>query len=380
MELMTHVTGSDGHNAGMRASPLTRLRCVTIWMLLGLVLVVWSLLVVTVADRGPVAIVLVTVLAAATVRLMLRAMGTVYGHWLDIAVGVMAAAVAFPLIRQVDERPAALLWSMAAGLFVVSLALLLSQGWRVAATVIGLAGILMALWLSGFPIGVAGLMAGSALMIAGGVGMQWWTYEVAKRLEEARVVVAELAVAEERLRFAAELHDIQGHHLQVIALKSELAARVADRDKAIELMREVQQLAREALTDTRAVVGGYRKVTLGTELANAVKVLAAAGVAAAVEAAAEVEGAAERLLGLVVREATTNILRHAQASKATLRLTVRHGEASLTVVNDGAADAGEGGGLRTLAERVEAAGGRLSWGSAQGRFTVHAVVPTEAAS
>lgn len=377
---MTHVTGSDGHNAGMRASPLTRLRCVTIWMLLGLVLVVWSLLVVTVADRGPVAIVLVTVLAAATVRLMLRAMGTVYGHWLDIAVGVMAAAVAFPLIRQVDERPAALLWSMAAGLFVVSLALLLSQGWRVAATVIGLAGILMALWLSGFPIGVAGLMAGSALMIAGGVGMQWWTYEVAKRLEEARVVVAELAVAEERLRFAAELHDIQGHHLQVIALKSELAARVADRDKAIELMREVQQLAREALTDTRAVVGGYRKVTLGTELANAVKVLAAAGVAAAVEAAAEVEGAAERLLGLVVREATTNILRHAQASKATLRLTVRHGEASLTVVNDGAADAGEGGGLRTLAERVEAAGGRLSWGSAQGRFTVHAVVPTEAAS
>ncbi|MFD9945299.1 sensor histidine kinase [Nonomuraea sp. NPDC059023] len=218
---------------------------------------------------------------------------------------------------------------------------------------------------------------------------QWWTYEVAKRLESARLVAGELAVAEERARFAAELHDIQGHHLQVIALKSELAARLgAGRtDEAVALMREVRQLAHDALTDTKAVVGGYRQVSLRTELANAVKVLAAAGILAETRVSAAVAGTAEQLLGLVVREATTNILRHSEASAVRLSLTASDGTARLIITNDGAARTAEpasparmrgaavaGSGLRALAERLERAGGSLSWSGGEGRFTVTATL------
>ncbi|MBA2893011.1 sensor histidine kinase [Nonomuraea soli] len=353
----------------------------TIWTLAGPPLVLWPLLVMPLAGegaRGVVAIVLVTLLVVTTIRLMLRAVDIVRGRgaWLEAVSGGLAATAAFPLIRQIGDRPAALFWSMAAGLLAMAIALRLPRGRRVPAILAAAVAILAAQWISGYPPATAALMGASALGTAAGVGMQWWTYEVAQRLEDARVVAAELAVAEERLRFAAELHDIQGHHLQVIALKSELAARVADRDKAVELMREVQELAREALTDTRAVVGGYRQVSLSVELANAVKVLRAAGVAATVTADDEVGGTAGRLLGLVAREATTNILRHSHASRASVVLAVQEGHGTLTVTNDGAEEASAAGsGLAALAERVEAAGGRLSWGNEQGSFTVRAVVP-----
>ncbi|MFI6479883.1 sensor histidine kinase [Nonomuraea sp. NPDC050663] len=353
----------------------------TIWTLAGPPLVLWPLLVMPLTGDGPrgvIAIVLVTLLVAATIRLMLRAVDIVRGRgaWLEAASGALAATAAFPLIRQSGDRPAALFWSMAAGLLAIAIVFRLPQGRRVPVILgVGIV-ILAAQWISGYPPATAALMAASALGTGVAVGMQWWTYEVAQRLEDARVVAAELAVAEERLRFAAELHDIQGHHLQVIALKSELAARVADRDTAVGLMREVQELARDALTDTRAVVGGYRQVSLSVELANAVKVLKAAGVAATVTAGDEVGGTAGRLLGLVAREATTNILRHSQASRASVVLAVQEGRGTLTVTNDGAEEpSAPGSGLAALAERVEAAGGQLSWGNEQGSFTVRAVVP-----
>ena len=118
-----------------------------------------------------------------------------------------------------------------------------------------------------------------------------WGWEVAARLERARRLSAELAVADERLRFAADLHDIQGHHLQVIALKSELAARLARTDpaRAAAEMEEVQRLAAKALDDTRAVVQGYRRTSLDEEIANATRVLAAAGI----DARMKVEPAAD---------------------------------------------------------------------------------------
>jgi two-component system, NarL family, sensor histidine kinase DesK len=226
-----------------------------------------------------------------------------------------------------------------------------------------------------------GLLAITAATLLG----MLWAWDVAARLERTRRLSAELAVTDERLRFAADLHDIQGHHLQVIALKSELAARLAEADpaRAAAEMKEVQRLSIEALRDTRAVVHGYRRTALDDEIANATKVLAAADIDARMQldAGAESDRLSEtgrHLLGLVVREATTNVLRHSKARHAEVDYRVAAGLARLRMWNDGAApdpSAPAGSGLRTLAERLAAAGGRLTWEHDGERFVVAASLP-----
>ena len=217
-----------------------------------------------------------------------------------------------------------------------------------------------------------------------------WGWEVAARLERARRLAAELAVADERLRFAADLHDIQGHHLQVIALKSELAARLAATDpaRAATEMREVQRLATEALQDTRAVVQGYRRTTLDAEITNATRVLAAAGIDARmqVDPAATSDRLSEtsrHLLGLLVREATTNVLRHSQARHTEVDYRVEAGRARLRVGNDGAVagpSPSRGSGLDMLAERLAAVGGTLTRVHDGDRFVVAASLPLNAST
>jgi two-component system, NarL family, sensor histidine kinase DesK len=229
-----------------------------------------------------------------------------------------------------------------------------------------------------------GLLAITAATLLG----MLWAWDVAARLERTRRLSAELAVTDERLRFAADLHDIQGHHLQVIALKSELAARLAEADpaRAAAEMKEVQRLSIEALRDTRAVVHGYRRTALDDEIANATKVLAAADIDARMQldAGAESDRLSEtgrHLLGLVVREATTNVLRHSKARHAEVDYRVAAGLARLRVWNDGAAPdpgAPAGSGLRTLAGRLAAAGGRLTWEHDGERFVVAASLPVGA--
>ncbi|HEX2275030.1 MAG TPA: histidine kinase [Acidimicrobiales bacterium] len=228
-----------------------------------------------------------------------------------------------------------------------------------------------------FPAGMIGSIAW------GTVGV-WWSWDVAERLNEARRLSAELAVKDERLRFAADLHDIQGHHLQVIALKSELAARLAEADpvRAAAEMKEVQRLSTDALRDTRAVVQGYRRTSLDVEIANAAKVLAAADIEVRVNvdppAGAGTDRLDERsrhLLGLVMREATTNVLRHSQARQAEVDYGVTDGFVRLQIRNDGAVGRSTGtagSGLLALAERVEAAGGELTWEHDGDRFVVTA--------
>lgn len=208
----------------------------------------------------------------------------------------------------------------------------------------------------------AGLVAFSVWMLLGPL----WAWDVAGRLDRARRLEAEVAVKDERLRFAADLHDIQGHHLQVIALKSELAARLAERDpaRAAAEMRDVRQLAADALHDTRAVVHGYRSTTLDDEIANATRVLAAADIDArmTLDPAAVAAGRAapaRHLLGLVVREATTNVLRHSSARRAEVDYRLAGGLARLRFSNDGASEPSaasrpSGSGLPGLAERLRA--------------------------
>jgi two-component system sensor histidine kinase DesK len=229
----------------------------------------------------------------------------------------------------------------------------------------------------------AGLVAFTVWMLLGPL----WAWDTALRLNEARRLEAELAVRDERLRFAADLHDIQGHHLQVIALKSELAARLVELDpgRAAAEMKEVRRLAADALGDTRAVVQGYRRTTLDDEIVNATRVLAAADIDATTNlepsaVATALTEPARHLLGLVMRESTTNVLRHSRARHAEVDYRVTGGFAHLRVSNDGADDEHaahdtDGTGLNALAERLRAAGGELTWNRDGDRFTVTATLP-----
>ncbi|MFF5496241.1 sensor histidine kinase [Streptomyces aquilus] len=218
-----------------------------------------------------------------------------------------------------------------------------------------------------------------------------WAWRIAGRLDRARRLEAELAVKDERLRFASDLHDIQGHHLQVIALKAELASRLAEADppRAAAEMREIRQLCADALRDTRAVVQGIRRTTLDDEIANATRVLAAAGIDArmTLEPApqqGQLGDPARGLLGLVMREATTNVLRHSQARTAEVDYRLVDDRVRLRIANDGAVTgpgSADGTGLRGLAERLRGAGGELTWERAGGdRFTVTATLPLQEAA
>lgn len=218
-----------------------------------------------------------------------------------------------------------------------------------------------------------------------------WVWRVAVRLEDARAQAGELAVARERLRFAADLHDVQGHHLQVIALQAELAGRLLEKgraDQAGAALRDVREQAAEALGETRALVRGLRRVSVQTEIENAREVLAATGAAVDVAvdpASARLAPEPGRLVGLAVREATTNALRHAEPRRVRLALAPEPGDVSrvrLTVAHDGArpAEAPAGTGLAGLAARAEEAGGRLTAGpDGDGGFRLELTVPSSSA-
>ncbi|MYU25122.1 histidine kinase [Streptomyces sp. SID8352] len=203
-----------------------------------------------------------------------------------------------------------------------------------------------------------------------------WLLNAVYALDEARETRVRLAVAEERLRFGRDLHDVMGRNLAVIALKSELAVQLARRGRpeAVEQMIEAQRIAQESQREVRDVVRGYREADLGTELTGARGVLSAAGIDCRVTGeAAGLPAPVQSALGWVVREATTNVLRHGEAERCTVRVRTTKGRVVLTVENDGAvappgADtpagaAGTGGsGLAGLRERLAAVGGTLEAG------------------
>jgi two-component system sensor histidine kinase DesK len=194
---------------------------------------------------------------------------------------------------------------------------------------------------------------------------QIWFWRVVQELDRARDTAEALAIAEERLRFAADLHDIQGHHLQAIALKGELAERLIGRDDeaARKHAAEIADLARTALKETREVVQGYRRASLGTELTNAVGILRAAGITTTVEGdAGDVPPPLQPLFGALVREGTTNVLRHSSAHRCAVVISVLDGQVRVRLHNDGVRGVSTtepGAGLAGLRERFAAVGGRI---------------------
>ena len=214
--------------------------------------------------------------------------------------------------------------------------------------------------------------------------MTCWMLLLVWQLDAARTAQAQLAVAEERLRFSRDLHDVVGRTLSVVAVKSELAAELARRglDGAAEQMLEVRQIAQDSLREVRTLAVGYRTADLDAELAGARSLLRSAGIDARTTMLAELPGPAEReALAWVVRETTTNVVRHSDARRCTLDLMQGDDDTTvvLVVTNDGIApDASapvSGTGLTGLRERLSAVGGRLDVRVEGGTFVVSATVP-----
>jgi two-component system sensor histidine kinase DesK len=196
-----------------------------------------------------------------------------------------------------------------------------------------------------------------------------------RKLLRAQEEIEHLAKLAERERIARDLHDVLGHTLSVIILKSELAGKLMDRDpqRAGTEIREVEQISRQALSEVRDAIRGYRSRGLTAELAQAKATLETAGVAVKCETARiELPALHESVLSMAVREAVTNVVRHAHAHTCRMQLGQQNGSCRLQIEDDGRGGTMvEGNGLRGMRERVEMLGGTLLRDSQSGtRLTI----------
>jgi two-component system, NarL family, sensor histidine kinase DesK len=184
-----------------------------------------------------------------------------------------------------------------------------------------------------------------------------------QKLKIANEEIEHLAKVAERERIARDLHDVLGHTLSVIILKSELAGKLIDQDpgRAKAEIADVEQTSRAALADVRSTIRGYRAHSLEAELKQAKATLETAGVIVKSESEeVRLTPAQESVVALLVREAVTNVVRHARARNCHLRLMPVNGNCRFEIEDDGlGGGAVEGNGLRGMRERIEALGGTL---------------------
>lgn len=205
-------------------------------------------------------------------------------------------------------------------------------------------------------------------------------------LRTAREENARLAVAEERLRFARDLHDLLGHSLSLIALKSELAGRLieADAAHAASEVHDIEQVTRDALREVREAVSGYRQPALDAELIGARTALDAAGIQCdVVRLVGTLPSAVEATIGWALREGVTNVIRHSGATQCEIRIDQRQEKVILSIFDDGRGpmapaelDGRSGNGLAGLSERVAAQGGEMTARPVAGGFKLTATIPT----
>ncbi|MEU9185462.1 sensor histidine kinase [Streptomyces sp. NPDC048484] len=328
-----------------------------------------------------------------------------------VALGVISGLLATAGIALVQHGPGGEDADAAASSFFVGVlafgAGMIALGVRDRRRVLGIvAGFVAGTGVVAFSLGFPGpdaLIAAFAVLLGAGVlaftsVFSAWLLDAVYELDAARETRTRLAVAEERLRFGRDLHDVMGRNLAVIALKSELAVQLARRERpeAVEQMIEVQRIAHESQREVREVVRGYREADLGVELSGAQGVLTAAGVDCTVTGSATgLPPAVQSALGWVVREAATNVLRHGDARRCRVSLEPAGDHVVLTVENDGVKPAAEttssdasprehergrelvgGSGLAGLRERLAAVAGTLEAGPVDGDlFRVVAEVP-----
>lgn len=237
-------------------------------------------------------------------------------------------------------------------------------------------------WLADVHWSVA-VFGGPATLLVGLTNIHY--AEVRRRdalLRQSREDVRRLAAVAERERIGRDLHDLLGHTLSVIALKSDLAARFVERSdpRAAEEIRDVQRISRDTLRQVREAVSGFRAGELRDEVRNAHLACEAAGI----RLEPEIEAVAlaprqEQVLSMALREAITNVVRHSGGARCRVSLRSQGEHAVLRVSDDGRGGAATpGSGLDGMRARLEGAGGSLELRS-EGGFTVEARLPLEAA-
>jgi len=278
----------------------------------------------------------------------LGVLGTGFAHWNPGASVFFIYAASF-LAKVSTELKPGRIWGWLAGwtIFIGGVALLLQRS--------------PVFWVAGI---VFSLLVGTMAIV-----------DVRKRQMYRRLAMAQeeterLAKIAERERIARDLHDLLGHTLSVIVLKSELASRLTERDpaRAAQEIRDVEKISREALAQVRAAVKGYRSAGVAAEVEQARGALTAAGVDLDCKMeACPLTPQQENVLSLAIREAVTNIVRHARARCCELSLGAANGAVELRIRDDGqGCDSVEGNGLTGMRERVELLGGTMERNGARG--------------
>ncbi|MEZ5333096.1 MAG: sensor histidine kinase [Thermoanaerobaculia bacterium] len=232
------------------------------------------------------------------------------------------------------------------------------------ALLIAIAGVLSTeAWIVGFD-NFTWAVGGVFTVLIGGINLHFAEAARARaRLELAHGEVERLAALAERERIARDLHDLLGHTLSLITLKAELAAKLLSRDRvqAEREIREVEAISRQALAEVRGAVRGYRRLSLGAELSKAKVALGSAGVEVDVDTGPySLDDVVESAVALALREAVTNVVRHARADRCRIRLEQREGRFVLEVADDGrGGSAPDGVGLSGMRERLGDLGGTV---------------------
>jgi two-component system sensor histidine kinase DesK len=200
----------------------------------------------------------------------------------------------------------------------------------------------------------------------------------AAELRVANVRIEHLATVAERERIARDLHDLLGHSLTSVVVRAQLVQQLAatDPDRARAEAAEIEEAARDALKEVRNAVTGLRRASIEAELESAGRALAAAGVTLTVDRDPELDvlGPAEHELALALREAVTNVARHAHARTCRIQLVADGDEVRLVVADDGTGgSAPDGNGLAGMRERISALGGRVQRSGGAGTTLVVAV-------
>ncbi|CAM5653844.1 hypothetical protein SAVIM338S_06596 [Streptomyces avidinii] len=313
-------------------------------------------------------------------------------------------SVVFRAFHKRTREAASTRWSLVAmGLVTCGLALAYGGSWL---TFFPLLGLATGAVLRGRVLGVTvlGLSALGGSIAAyhdgwGALGVVYGTFlsgmvtaailalsETVRELRDTRQELARAAVEQERLRFSRDLHDLLGHTLSVIVVKSEAARRLAPRDidAALAQVADIESVGRQALVEIREAVTGYREASLAGELDRARGVLTTAGIDPVVrQSGPPLPPQTAALLGWVVRESVTNVIRHSGATGCEIEVRGAAERVRLVITDDGSGGVGSaspgGSGLTGLAERLAAAGGTLVSGPAPGGrgFRVTAELPVD---
>jgi two-component system sensor histidine kinase DesK len=265
-------------------------------------------------------------------------------------------------------------WSPAAGAFFIYAAAFAGELDSTRQATVGIALIEGVVLIEAFALGMPWyntIWPVVFCLLVGSINVHYKQKKVANaKLRLAHDEIERLAKTAERERIARDLHDLLGHTLSVIILKSELASKLAERDveRARAEIRDVERISRDALTQVRAAVRGYREGGLKSELDSAREALKSAGMDVTVDAhPVNLPAAQEAVLALAIREAVTNIVRHSRAKRCRIAVETRGPHCIATISDDGVGGSAPSGiGLTGMRERVEALGGTLARDGAGG--------------